>query len=121
MTLGSRASVAPRRPSIGRDGPRDLTVIRLVMGLLALGLLVCAAWFDPTQIAAGEHLSWTGLVIEKCPGCPLCGLSRGFAFAMRGKFTIASNLNLAFWPFFLTTIAGALQVPLVLRMLILKK
>ena len=109
------------RPSVARNGPRDLTVVRLVMGLLALGLLVCAAWFDPTQIAAGEHLSWTGLVIEKCPGCPLCGLSRGFAFAMRGKFTIASNLNLAFWPFFLSAIAGAMQVPLALRTLIFQK
>ncbi|HIL37332.1 MAG TPA: DUF2752 domain-containing protein [Planctomycetes bacterium] len=121
MALGSKTSASPRRPSIARDRPRDLTVVRLVMGLLALGLLICAAWFDPTQIAAGEHLSWTGLVTEKCPGCPLCGLSRGFAFALRGEFTIASKLNLAFWPFFLTAVAGAVQVPLALRMLIFKK
>jgi hypothetical protein len=91
------------------------------MGLLALGLLVCAAWFDPTQIAAGEHLSWTGMVTGKCPGCPLCGLSRGFALGLRGEFAMASKLNFAFWPFFLSAVAGAIQVPLALRILVFKK
>ncbi|HIK60202.1 MAG TPA: DUF2752 domain-containing protein [Planctomycetes bacterium] len=98
----------------------DLTVIRLVCGSLSILLLACARWFTPNQIAAGEHLSWTGLVPGTCPGCPLCGLSRGFSFAMRADFTAASNLNLAFWPIFLAVVVGASQAPLAIRTLYLK-
>ena len=121
MALGNRTPNSSQRTASTRYGQRDLAIVRLVMGLLALGLLVCAAWFDPTQIAAGEHLSWTGMVTGKCPGCPLCGLSRGFALGLRGEFAIASKLNLAFWPFFLSAVAGAIQVPLALRILVFKK
>lgn len=98
----------------------DITVVRLVGGLLALLPLVCAAWFDPHQVAGGEHLSWIGVDPGTCPGCPLCGLSRGFSLALRGEFSAAGSLNLAFWPVFVATIACASQVPFALRSLYLK-
>jgi hypothetical protein len=48
-------------------------------------------------------------------------LSRGFALGLRGEFAMASKLNFAFWPFFLSAVAGAIQVPLALRILVFKK
>ena len=99
---------------------RDLNVVRLVGGLLALLLLGCAAWFDPNQVASGEHLSWMGITPGRCPGCPLCGLSRGFSLALRGEFSSASSLNLAFWPIFIAVLACGSQVPLALRNLFLR-
>lgn len=98
----------------------DITILRLVGGLIALLPLVCAAWFDPHQVAAGEHLSWIGVDPGTCLGCPLCGLSRGFSLAMHGEFSAAGSLNLAFWPVFAAMIACASQFPLALRSLYLK-
>jgi hypothetical protein len=88
--------------------------------LLAFLLLACATWFDPHQVASGEHLSWMGIAPGRCPGCPLCGLSRAFSLALRGEFSAASSLNLAFWPIFVAVFACASQVPLALRNLFLR-
>jgi len=102
-------------------GSRDLALVRLVVGVLAMLCLVLAARYDPMQVASGDHLSWIGVSPGECPGCPLCGLSRGFSHGMRGEFGRASALNFAFWPVFLTVLFLAFQTPMALKSMLCRE
>ncbi len=90
---------------------RDLAVVRLVLGAFAWVGLAIAIGFEPAQIAAGEHLSWTGYVPPGCPGCPMCGLSRGFAHGVRGQLAEALALNPVFPLYFAAALGIAAQAP----------
>ncbi len=82
-----------------RVGPRAAEAERVVgwiavaLSPLAAACLAVAAAFSPQAIAAGEHLRLLGVVPAACPGCVLCGLSRAFAWAIRGEAARAFDMN----------------------------
>jgi hypothetical protein len=86
------------------DAPTTRAVLGwlgIVLGPLAAAVLVVSALYSPEAIAAGEHVRDLGVSLARCPGCSFCGLSRGFAWMIRGEVTRAVALNplvLAFWP-----------------------
>lgn len=107
-----------------RDPWTDLDARRVAAGVL--GFLVAAAWaalavsmaYGPEAIGAGAHLVDLGLPVRACPGCELCGLSRGFAWMIRGEVGRAVALNagvLVAWP--VTLLLAVLGPPSVLHLL----
>lgn len=81
-----------------------------VLGAACLACLAIAFAFGPDAIAAGAPLEVLGLTPSPCPGCALCGLSRGFAHASEGSFREAIALNpavVALYPaFWLVGVGG---------------
>lgn len=70
-----------------------LSWLGAVFGVLCLICLGVAFAYGPEAVAAGTHLSDLGLTVTACPGCPFCGLSRGFALWSVGQVGDAIALN----------------------------
>lgn len=96
------------------SGPaRDvLSWLGLLLAVPCALCLAVAALYSPEAIAAGAHLEALGLPVRPCPGCALCGLSRAFAWAMRGELGLALGLNPLVLPLFPTFWALAIGGPL---------
>lgn len=91
-----------------------LSWLALCLSPLAGACLVIAALYTPEAVAQGQHLADLGLPVRTCPGCALCGLSRAFAWSMRGELETALHLNplvlVAFPLAWLTAVGGPLAV-----------
>ncbi len=70
-----------------------LAWLSAIGGAVALGVLLASAVWSPEAMAEGVPLRFVGLVPETCPGCPLCGMSRAFAWMTRGDPGEAVGLN----------------------------
>lgn len=70
-----------------------LLFVGVGLGLAAAAALAASVVWSPAELEQGGLQSWFGLEAVPCPGCMLCGLSRGFAHLSRGRLAEAIELN----------------------------
>ncbi len=103
--------------SVGGGAVKNELATLSVLGWVCVGLLpftvlaLClAAIYTPEQVGQGLHLLDLGLPLAPCPGCALCGLSRGFSLVAHGRVVDAIQLNpliVLVWPACLLVTAWA--------------
>jgi len=76
-----------------REAERVIGWLGVALSPIAAACLGAAAWFGPAAIGAGAHLQALGVTPRTCPGCALCGLSRAFAWAIEGEWSVALDQN----------------------------
>src|SRR5690606_36699682 len=96
-TASRHVSAANHAPRSTRWTPHEVRALLLLVGLgLGLGAtvaLTASVVWSPAELGAGALQARLGLEAFPCPGCALCGLSRGFAHLSRGRLTEAVELN----------------------------